>query len=453
MSIEPMKMKLMAEAMRPKALDTRAEVLETLRYFVDSDEFTETPEGLKIDYAEFNPIDYERQKDTLASSALTYRGNIIKMIVTNSGNIMFQSFKPKGVKDFRSLLKKAMDEHTKEFRSLNPEMLSKKAVELGKRVLENRDMRGEIAKYLGREDEYNLKTLTDERDKTAEGAVKIEMARRGAMKNKALEEFTKAMINNEGLACLFSPDACYKLNKGQKATDSGYIFTGQINIVPGYWETHFADPDTMGAVVYSDRENYYMNEEGDRIDLDEASKPFDDLKLGFYHTIASRKELRDADLQESLNFYEEMLEENDEPKSKSYWVEVGGYYGDAPFQNDDDDRKFYLIYLKKKFNITLDDINAMIKKRKDMIKGEEQERVKHKEEKKEKKTAKRKELETKVAENATGKGLPKGKANAIVLTWKEIKKKFPEYKKTDKYDDDKKFKVWLARVNYHIEPV
>ena len=464
MSVEPFKMmimkKILSQDLRKKDASpeekrkAQLEVLEDLKYFVeDPKEFVEVKKqdpGIMIHYPSLNEEGWNKVRDLVGTIKFNRLGKKFMMIAYDDGTIFFPNIASNNftMDQFRKALKEALDFATQKTLS----DMSEKAKEVGAKVLEIPEMRREIAKFLPEKEKEEVEDLLGERERKAESAVKLERARREAMKNKELERFTQNMIDTEGLACLFDDEACYKINEGQPETDyMGYLYSAEINIVPGYAYTYYDDPDNMGAVVFSSEENYWTGDNGEIVDLEKAFTPFEhNIPLTFFNTKVTRREAMDIpEISDRLVDYEE----NTEEKFRVYWIQVGGYHGKAPFADKDDDRKFYLTYLKKKFNITEDDINKMIEKRKAEIAESKASAMAERKKKEEKKKAKTKEREAKQEVKATEKGLPKGKANAIVLTWREIKEKFPQIKRTEKYDDDKKFKVWLARTNYHMEAV
>jgi hypothetical protein len=363
----------------------------------------------------------------------------------------------------------------------------------GKQVLEMPDVQKKIERFA------QVYGLTAERDQIADAARKVQDARVAAMKNKELEKLTKKLIDLEALPCLFDDMCCYKLNYGQRDGVDGYNFYGEISLVPGS-DINFEDSDTMGAVVFSSHENDYLDEDGNAIDIDEALSVFENFRLGFYNTIQSTETLLKNDAtDQTLHFY---LEDQKDvwkaegnkgryKKPETVWANVGGYYADRHLK--DYDRKFYLVYLKKKFNLTEDDIQKMIAKKKAelqpfyaaeearlaMVKSEQErrkeefkrvieflskpleERQKIIKERAEAKKEKRKEKSAARKEKTSAAGIPQGKANAKVFETKDevrqaltatgLFKEDTINKFINKIPEGKKVKMYLARSVIHSE--
>ena len=425
----------------------RLDLFEDLRYFVeDPKEFLEVPKqepGIMIHYPSLNEEGWTRVKKYVRSMVFARLGKRFRMDIYDDGTIFFPNIASNNftMEEFRKRLKEALDYFTRDMRGLGA--MSEKAKELGAKVLEMPEMRKEIAKFLPtnrgefekRNEKADLEYLLSEREERATEAQRLQLARQRAMKNEGLEKLMGHIIEQDTYYLMFwDENPMFKVTNGMIDLE-----IGQNSIVE---EDEYQDP---ADYLWSYK------------DLDEANKVMEDSKFGSKVVTVSRRFL-EAFYDDLYDRYVEYKEEEPGTYKPVNQYDLTFVGLDDPLKGDD--RKFMLIYLKKKFKITEADIEAKIKENAPRIEEKMKkfeaimaERRAKKAEKEERKKARAKEREATQETKATEKGVPKGKANAIVLTWREIKEKFPQIKKTEKYDDDKKFKVWLARTNYHLEPV
>ena len=382
------------------------DVIDEISYFIDDPTtLIESKEGLRIDYKDLNPDGFEQLKAALLDGreSFPYRGIII--VVTPDGSLTF---------------KKKTRDQVKTMLQRRPS-----AQEAGRKVLEMPELRREIAKFVPDDAKEKIKGLTREREEKADKAASVQRARQSAMKNKGLETFVQNMIDSGVVHRLFWSEN--PMFKEYNVLDLRALERGTMSV--------FA-PDT----VYTEMEFDY--------DQNDIQKPFEFLQVGAFVETVARKFFFLFGEEDALLSSEDYMRDEGELKTNQVFKEYKIGYGGALNVLEGDDRKFMLVYLKKKFNITEADIQTMITneaKTFDATRNEMDERNKVK-------TAKKKSVSEKAAQNAATIGIPKGKANAIVLTAKEIRDKFPDAKLT-KYADTDRLSIYLARKNYYLTPV
>jgi hypothetical protein len=254
------------------------------------------------------------------------------------------------------------DEWTEYISTKNSEyvMPTEKAKNVGNVVFGIPELARGISEYLPGDLAGEVKNIEGERNRKAEYAVSLQNARVKSMKNEALKEYTEALINHGGILQIFDKSLSeYVANEGKPLPREGdYLFRSQWIKIDGGADNNVQNDDEMGAVVFSDTEPNFGNENGDPIDMEEAETVFEDFHLGWANMIWGYKNVKSV-LPEELDRYLEYMWMKGELKErqvyKNYWVQVFGTHKEIA----GDDAKFYKVYLKKKFNY---DVDAELKK-------------------------------------------------------------------------------------------